>query len=98
VAAIAPHDAAANEHGTPDLARILVALLGVLLLVQAIPGMISGLVAFFAAGEFPTMPSRAGPVRFFIGSGLQLAIALFLIMRPQRLLDYVRRPVATTDQ
>jgi hypothetical protein len=97
-ATIAPDVRATSEHGTPDLARVLVALLGVLLLVQAIPGAISALLGFFAAGEFPERPSRVLPVRSFIGSGVQLAIALFLIMRPQRLLDYVRRPVATTDQ
>jgi hypothetical protein len=94
VAAIAPDVRATSEHATPDLPRILVVLLGVLLLVQAIPGAISGLLAVLAAGEFPTMPSRAGPVRFFISSGLQLAIALFLIMRPERLLDFVRRPAS----
>ena len=85
-------------QGFMTLAVVAGASLGVLLLVQAIPGAISALLGFFAAGELPTMPSRAGPVRFFIGSAVQPAIALFLIMRPQRLLDYVRRPVATTDQ
>jgi hypothetical protein len=97
-ATIAPDVGATNEHGTQDLARILVALLGVLLLVQAAPVTINAVLNFLVAGEYPDASSRAGPLRSFIGSGVQLAIALFLIMRPQRLLDYVRRPVATTDQ
>jgi hypothetical protein len=90
-AAIAP-DAGAAIDGSPDLARILIVLLGVFLLVQAIPGTLNGVLAYLAAGEFPNMTDRAGPLRGFIGHVVQIAIAIWLIRRPERLLDYVRRP------
>ena len=93
-ATIAPDAGAASEHGTPDLARILVALLGVLLLVQAIPRTLNAVLAFFAAGEFPVRPNLSGPIGSFIGDAIQVAIALYLIMRPDRLVEYVRRPRA----
>jgi hypothetical protein len=97
-ATIAPDVGATNEHGPQDLARILIALLGVLLLAQAAPLTINAVLGFLAAGEYPDAWYRPGPLRSFIDSCVQLAIALFLIMRPQRLLEFVRRPVATTDQ
>lgn len=93
-AAIAPDYRETSSRGAPDLAPILVALLGVLLLVQAIPITLNAILAFFAAGEFPAMPSRAPEVRKFIGLGAQDAVALYLIMRPGRLVEYVRRPVS----
>lgn len=91
-ATIAPDVEGTEEHGASDLPRILVVLLGVMLLVQAAPVTINSILAFFAAGEYPGTP-RAGEFRAFVGYGVQVAIALFLIMRPERLLAYVRRPV-----
>ena len=93
-ATIAPDAGAASEHGTPDLARILVALLGVLLLVQAIPRTLNLILAFFAAGEFPVAPNLVRPIGNFIGDAVQVAIAIYLIIRPDRLVDFVRRPRA----
>lgn len=90
-ATIAPDADAASEHGTPDLARILVALLGVMLLVQAIPRTLNAILLFFAAGEFPVAPPLAGPIRNFIGVAVQVAIAIYLIIRPDRLVEFVRR-------
>ena len=96
-AAISP-DAGATIDGSPDLDRILIVLLGVFLLVQAIPGTLNGVLAYLAAGEFPNMTDRAGPLRGFIGHVVQIAIAIWLITRPERLLGYVRRPrPAETD-
>ena len=92
-AAIAPDVSAANQHGAPDLDRVLVVLLGVMLLVQAIPGTLSTVLGYLAAGEFQASPSRAVPARAFIGHGVQIAIALYLIVRPERLLEFVRRPL-----
>jgi hypothetical protein len=96
-AAISP-DAGATIDGSPDLARVLIVLLGVFLLVQAIPGTLNTLLAYLAAGEFPQVGNRAAPMRSFIGHVVQIAIALWLIMRPERILDYVLRPrPAETD-
>lgn len=92
IAPVAPDAGAAREHGAVDISRTLVVLLGVMLFVQAAPLMVNAVLAFFAAGEFPDASSRAGPFRGFIGLGVQVAIALFLIMRPERLLAYVHRP------
>jgi hypothetical protein len=91
-ATIAPEGDATVEHGTPDLARVLVALLGVMLLVQAIPRVLNAVLAYLAAGEYPDVSSRALPLRSFLGTAVQVAIALYLIVRPERLLDYLRRP------
>ena len=99
-ATIAPDadEGAASDHGTPDLARILVALLGVMLLVQAIPRTLNLILAFFAAGEFPVAPNLVRPIGNFIGDAVQVAIAIYLIMRPDRLVEYLRRPrPAQTD-
>lgn len=91
-AAICPDSDATIERGsTDDLARTLIVLLGVFLLVQAIPGTLNGVLAYLAAGEFPNMTDRAGPLRGFIGHVVQIVIAIYLIRRPERLLDYVRR-------
>jgi len=91
--AISPDPAATIEPGsTDDLARTLIVLLGVFLLVQAIPGTLNGVLAYLAAGEFPNTTIGLGPLRGFIGHVVQIAIAIWLIRRPERLLDYVRRP------
>jgi hypothetical protein len=92
-ATIAPDVAVTNERGTQDLARVLVALVGVFLLAQALPITLNVVLAFFAAGEFPEAPSRAPQIRSFIGVCVQDAVALYLIMRPGRLVEYVRRPL-----
>ena len=88
--AISP-DAGATIDGSPDLARTLVVLLGVMLVVEAIPGTLNAVLAYLAAGEYPNMTDRAGPLRGFIGHVVQIVIAIYLIRRPERLLDYVRR-------
>jgi hypothetical protein len=97
-ATIAPDVAVMNEHGAQDLAPILVALLGVFLLAQAIPATLNVVLAFFAAGEFPEAPSRAPQIRSFIGIGVQDVVALYLIMRPGRLVEYVRRPIPAESE
>ena len=97
-AAISPDAGASSDRGSPDLARTLVVLLGVFLLVEAIPGTLNAVLAYLAAGEYPNMTDRAGPLRGFIGHVVQIVIAIYLITRPERLLHYVRRPrPAETD-
>lgn len=97
-AAIAPDVDAAPEPGSTDLARILVALLGVMLFARAVPGPISEVAGFLAAGEYPSVSSAPFPLRAFIGSSVQIAIAVYLVARPDRLLSYVRRPMPTPTQ
>ena len=88
--AIAPDAGATIDVGASDLGRILVVLLGVMLLVEAIPGTLNDVLAYVAAGEYPNMTDRSGPLRGFIGHAAQIAIALVLVRRPGRLLDYAR--------
>jgi hypothetical protein len=88
LAAVISPDAGATIEGSPELARILIVLLGVSLLVAAIPGTLNAVLAYLAAGEFPEMPNRTAPLRGAIGHVVQIAIAIWLIRRPERLLDY----------
>jgi hypothetical protein len=90
--AIAPATVSDSPQGATDLARVLVVLLGVHLLVVAIPSVLNHVLTFLAAGEFRD-PSSGGPVRYFIGSVVQVVLAVYLIVRPDRLLEFVRRPV-----
>lgn len=91
VSTIAPDAQSAAKHDSHDLPRILVMLLGVWLLVQATPVIVNQILAFVVAGEFPEAQQRAVISRALIGYAIQVAIALFLIMRPERLLAYARR-------
>ena len=90
--AIFPDLGTTSEEGSPDLARMLVAVVGVLLLGQAIPGTISSFFNFFAIREFPGESLRAQLIPRFFASGVQAAFALYLIVRPEKLLAYLRRP------
>jgi hypothetical protein len=91
-AAIAPDGQATSAHSAADISRTLVVLLGVMLLAQSVPRLINIALAFLAAGEFPQGAPNNGLLRDFIASCVPFAIALFLILRPERLLAYVRRP------
>jgi hypothetical protein len=90
--AIFPDFETTSEKGSPDLDRILVAVVGVLLLGQAIPGSISALFNLFAMRGFPGESLRAQLIPRFLASGAQVAFALYLIVRPERLLAFLRRP------
>ena len=97
-ATIAPDTESTSAHGAADLSRVLVVLLGVYLLVIAIPSLLNAVMTFIAAGEYPVAPSTGGPVRYLLGSGVQAAIALFLIFRPERLLAFARRPTPAASE
>ncbi len=90
-AAIAPEGHAATQHGATDFSRTLVVLIGVLLLVQSLPILINIALAFLAAGEFPEGAPNSGLLRNFVSTGVQFAIASFLILRPERLLATIAR-------
>lgn len=92
-AAIAPHTKATSESGTPDVGRILVVLLGVFLLVEAIPGALNAALTLRDLAEFGGS-SRTAVTAHLLSVVIQIAIALYLIVRPERLLDYVQRPLA----
>lgn len=91
-AAILPDSDAAGEAGSSDLPRLLVVLVGTLVLIQSIPEALSTVLAYRAAAQFGASP-RDGVVGRLVGSAVQVAIALYLIVRPQRLLDFARRPL-----
>ena len=77
----------------PDFARTLVALTGVMLLVQAAPGALNALLTLLAVGQ--TDPSlRPGVVRRLIGLAVPVGAGVYLLTRPDRLLEYLNRPAA----
>ena len=90
-AAIAPDGHATSAHSAADIPRTLVVLLGVMLLAQAVPRLINIALAFLAAGEFPEGAPNSGLLRDFIASCVPFAIALFLTLRPERLLATIAR-------
>lgn len=95
--AIAPDAGEGTESGAPDLARVLVVLLGVHLLVTAIPGVLSVALGLLSGGPFAPGMASGGALRVLLGPVSQSVIAGFLIARPERLLEFVRRaPVAET--
>jgi hypothetical protein len=91
-AAIFP-DVEANAGGAPtwDISRTLVALTGVLLLVDAAPGVLNTILNYFTAGAID--PALRGQLAGrLIGLLVPIAAGIYLIARPDRLLDYLQRP------
>jgi hypothetical protein len=92
VTVIFPDFGADDGAPTTDIAPILVALTGILVLGSAIPGVVSGLIGLMAAARFGAVVSRGAQVQGFTGRLVQAAFGVFLVVRPQRLLAYLRRP------
>jgi len=87
-AAIFPSVETAPDHATYAISRTLVALTGVLLLVQAVPSLLSTVLAYFTAGAVdPTM--RPQILARVAGLLVPVGAGLYLITRPERLLDYL---------
>ena len=95
---IAPDPAATIEFGSADLARVLFALLGVVLLSEAIPSVLNLIIAIamMAGQEFGSSAERAGPIRALLSAAAKGAIGWYLIANPERLLAIVRRPLRET--
>jgi hypothetical protein len=91
-AAILPDDDAAGAVDLSNLPQLLVVLLGVLILIQSIPETLNVAMAYFAATQLGGSARNGVSARFF-GAAIQIAIALYLIARPQRLLDFAQRSV-----
>jgi hypothetical protein len=94
--AIFPDFGSKRDHN-PDLTRVLTGIVGVLLLGVAIPGLIRAVFTLVALREFQSSSSRALQVREFVGFGAQAAFALFLIVRPERLLAILQREEPAHD-
>ena len=88
-AMIAP-DASPASAPSEDLSTILVVLTGVLLLVEGAPGAISLLFSTMAARGLGG-DAQAVLMRRLVSVAAQIGAALFLIVRPGRLLDFVYR-------
>jgi hypothetical protein len=93
--AIAPDPAATIESNGTDIARVLFALMGVLLLSEAIPAVLNLLVAvaISANQEYSSVNERAAPVRGLFAAAVKGGIGWYLIAKPERLLEIVRRPL-----
>jgi hypothetical protein len=98
--AIAPDADATVDPGATDLARVFFALLGVLLLSESIPSLLNHIVsvAFSAAQQYSNPGERAALSGSLLATAVKAGIGWYLIARSERLLYYVRRPVATTEQ
>jgi hypothetical protein len=98
--AIAPDPAANIDSGGADIARVLFALLGVLLVSEAIPSMLNSLaaMAMSANQEYSSVTQRAGPIRSLLASAVKGAIGWYLIANPGRLIEIVKRPLGGSGE
>jgi hypothetical protein len=87
-------DATITGDGT-DLARVAFALLGVMLLSDGIPSLINHVLSFVASAsqEYSNPGERLAITRSVVGVAAKVAIGWYVIARPKRLLDAVRRPM-----
>jgi hypothetical protein len=91
--AIFPDVDTTPDRATFDISRTLVALTGVMLLVGAMPSLINTGLNYFTAGAVdPTARGRL--FARIVGLIVPIGAGLYLITRPERLLDYLDRPVA----
>ena len=85
-------EAATTDHAPADLSRTLVALTGVMLLVQAAPAVLNTILTYLAVGQSdPTLRGRLIPR--FIGLLVPIGAGIYLITRPGRLIEYLQRPL-----
>ena len=90
--AIFPDVEVATGHAPPDFSRTLIALAGVLVLVQAAPITVNAILNYFSVGQTdPTLRGRL--IERFVGSLVPIGAGIYLIARPERLLDYLQRPL-----
>lgn len=85
-------DTDAVVRGTPDIARLLVALLGASFALVLVPRCVNLILNVFVAAGDPDGMRGGALVRALIGTGIELACALYLVMRPERFLDFLNRP------
>lgn len=82
---------ARTDNDAPDLARTLVALMGVLLLVEATPSALNLVLNLISVGDAdPAFRSQLR--RRLLGALVPIAAGVYLIARPGRLIEYLRRP------
>jgi hypothetical protein len=82
-------DSTATAPGARELAPVLVALLGVYILVAALPGSLAAIISYRAVAGFSTS-TAAGAKGRLLGYALQIAVALFLALRPERVLAMIQ--------
>ena len=86
-------DAEASVSGfMPDIARLLVALLGAMIALQTLPRCINLILNFLVAASDPTPAPTGSLIRGLVATGIELACALYLVMRPERFLAFLNRP------
>jgi hypothetical protein len=90
--AMFPESEAAAEPLPADLARTLIALTGVVLVVQASPGAVNNILNLFIMGATESS-LRAPLLRRLISSAVPIGAGWYLIARPGRLLEYLQRPL-----
>ena len=95
---IAPGGEAIGDRTDSRLPRLLTALLGMMIVLQALPRVINLILNMFAAaGEPDAMPGGALR-RALIGTGIELVCAIYLILRPERFLAFLDRPRAESAE
>jgi hypothetical protein len=91
---IAPAADAVADRAGADLPRVLVALLGAMIVLQSLPRFVNLVLNIFAAAGDPDAMPGGGLRRALIASALELAFALYLVVRPERFLAFLDRPRA----
>jgi hypothetical protein len=92
--AIAPSVDDAIGAGSPDFARLLVALLGAMIILQTLPSAVNLLLNAVVAAADPNSQEKGPLLRRIVGIAVELGCALYLVMRPERFLAFLNRPRA----
>lgn len=81
----------ASASASPELERTLIRVAAVLLLGLGVPGIVTGLLTFATTRGLTDAGASGIALRRFAGSAAQVAFALYLIARPERLLELAKR-------
>jgi hypothetical protein len=91
--AIFPDVGDLSDRAPSDLARTLVALMGVMFLVRAVPAAVDLLLSLIAVNSgAPEVRDQVIPR--LVGLVVPIGVGVYLITRPTRFIDYVQRPLA----
>lgn len=91
VAAIAPAAGTELMSAASDIPRVLVALMGVMMALQALPSGVNTVFNILAVAGDPQSVEKGALVPRLIGLAADFGCALYLVIRPERFIAFLNR-------